>query len=315
MKKITSNPSSTSSAHWPPPPRAKKAQISAVEGNRQWLDGGAMFGNAPRPMWEAWIAPDAQGRIPLATRALLIETDNKKILCEAGIGAFFEPKLAVRYGVENYPEHLLLRNLAALGVQPEEIDFVILSHLHFDHAGGLLPAYAEMQKANWDFVFPKARFVVGEEAWARALNPHSRDKASFLPQLNEKLQASNRLVIIGENGLPPAQLPEGFQFWRSDGHTPGQLHTLFFGPKESVVFAGDLVPGGAWVHVPITMGYDRYAELVIDEKKVFYSQVLQHSHWMFFTHDASVACAQLKLQESGKFVSEKPMVNPVRYSL
>src|SRR4051812_44570609 len=110
-------------------------KISSVEGNRQLLDGGAMFGNAPRLVWERWIKPDDRGRIPLACRAMLIELDNKKILCETGIGAFFEPKLAERFGVETPSKHMLLENLKKLNVNPEDIDEVILSHLHFDHAG------------------------------------------------------------------------------------------------------------------------------------------------------------------------------------
>ncbi|MEM7646978.1 MAG: MBL fold metallo-hydrolase, partial [Pseudomonadota bacterium] len=110
-------------------------KLSSVEGNRQWLDGGSMFGNAPRAVWEKWTEVDSLGRIPLACRCLLIETDNQKILCEAGIGAFFEPKLAERFGVQNPDRHLLLENLESLGHSPESIDYVILSHLHFDHAG------------------------------------------------------------------------------------------------------------------------------------------------------------------------------------
>src|SRR5690242_19398635 len=95
-------------------------KISSVDGNRQWLDGGAMFGNAPRPVWEKWLAPDDRGRIPLACRALLIETDGKRILCETGIGAFFEPKMADRFGVENSSRHILLENLKALDLNDSD---------------------------------------------------------------------------------------------------------------------------------------------------------------------------------------------------
>src|SRR5439155_14220970 len=113
------------------------ARLDSVEGNTQRLDGGAMFGNCPRVVWERWAPPDEKHRIRLACRSLLIREDGgRTVLVEAGIGAFFEPKLRERYGVQE-AEHVLVRSLASLGVSPDEVDIVILSHLHFDHAGGL----------------------------------------------------------------------------------------------------------------------------------------------------------------------------------
>src|SRR5437868_1503885 len=100
-----------------------------------------MFGNAPKAVWQKWCTADADNRIELACRALLVEIDGNKILCETGIGAFFEPKLAERYGITS-PKHELLDSLNALGVNHNDIHCVVLSHLHFDHAGGLLPAFS-----------------------------------------------------------------------------------------------------------------------------------------------------------------------------
>ena len=123
-------------------------KISSLEGNRQWLDGGSMFGNVPRALWERWTEVDNSGRIPLACRCLLVEYNDIKILCETGIGAFFEPKMATRFGVQNYEQNELLVSLEQLGHKAEDIDFVILSHLHFDHAGGLMPTYQEIQNGK-----------------------------------------------------------------------------------------------------------------------------------------------------------------------
>ena len=114
-------------------------KFSSLKGNSQKLDGGAMFGNAPRAMWEKWIAPDELGRIPLACRSFLIEFGEYKVLLETGIGAFFEPKLADRFGVQDADRHILKEELQNLGIKEEEITHVVISHLHFDHAGGLLP--------------------------------------------------------------------------------------------------------------------------------------------------------------------------------
>ena len=284
--------------------------VTAVLGNSQRLDGGAMFGNVPRAMWEKWLPPDEQSRIPLACRALLIEADGQRILCETGIGAFFEPKLAARFGVVER-EHVLLQSLAAVGISHEEIDSVILSHLHFDHAGGLLPAW-ENGGAAGPLLFPRARYVVGREAWARAENPHPRDRASFIPGLTEKLQSSGRLLIVDERG-PIPELGDRFRFMTSHGHTPGQLHTIFTGENATVFFAGDLVPGRAWIHLPITMGYDRYPELVIDEKQKLYDEAVSKQWWMFFTHDVATAMARVVLTEpSGRYEALDPVSAPLR---
>lgn len=275
-------------------------KISAIESNRQWLDGGSMFGNAPRALWSSWTEVDEQGRIPLACRCLLIEADGLKILCETGIGAFFDPKLAVRFGVETPHQHRLLENLKSAGHTTESIDYVILSHLHFDHAGGLLPSFSDMQKGKNELVFPRAQFLVGEHAWNRALHPHFRDKASFVPHLNRLLQESGRLVLI-KNNEPPEELRPFIQFFESDGHTPGQMHTLVQGQNQALVFAGDLIPGKAWVHLPITMGYDRYPEKLIEEKEQLYKQWSNQHLEIFFTHDPQYAMGELAMDEKGKY--------------
>jgi glyoxylase-like metal-dependent hydrolase (beta-lactamase superfamily II) len=277
-------------------------KISAVEGNRQWLDGGAMFGNAPRAVWEKWTPPDGLGRIELACRSLLIEGEGQRVLCETGIGAFFEPKLAERYGVQTPDRHILLESLKTLGIAESEIDFVILSHLHFDHAGGLMPKYAELAAGRSDLLFPKAKYVVGREAWERACKPHPRDRASFIPGMTDKLIASGRLVIVDKD-VVPGLWESRLGFVRTSGHTPGQLHTVFRGDTDSVFFAGDLVPGTAWVHLPITMGYDRYAEMVIDEKSKIYEDVTAKNRWVFYTHDAKWDMSRIVKDPSGKYMA------------
>ena len=275
--------------------------IWSIEGNHQRLDGGAMFGNAPRAVWEKWAPPDEAGRIDLACRALLIEHCGQRILCETGIGAFFEPKMAERFGVQTPDRHLLLESLKAHNIPPESVDYVILSHLHFDHAGGLLPTYKEIQAGNDGLVFPKARYIVGKEAWERALHPHSRDRASFIPGLTDKLERTGRLTLIEGDRLK-ADLSDRFFFRQSSGHTPGQLHVGFRGDQKTVFFCGDLVPGRPWVHVPITMGYDRFPELLIDEKSELYSIAAQMKWLLFFTHDVDTAAAEVSQNEGGKFV-------------
>lgn len=273
-----------------------------------------MFGNAPRALWEKWAGEvDAQSRIRLSCRALLIEHGGKRILCETGIGAFFEPKLAERYGVAE-KRHVLLESLRSLGLSDADIDYVVLSHLHFDHAGGLLPAYDDIARGNAGLLFPKARYLVGAKAWERAKNPHSRDKASFVPGLVDKLEATGRLVVV-EGATAPGVFEDRLSFRFSDGHTPGQMHTVFRGERDNVVFCGDLIPGTAWVHLPITMGYDRFPELLIDEKAALYREA-QPGNWiLFYTHDTRVKASRVVREASGKYAAAEAMAEVVHLGI
>ncbi len=169
-------------------------ELFSLTGNTQRLDGGAMFGNAPRALWSRWIEPDAENRIPLSCRCLLVkDLDGRNVLFETGIGAFFAPSLRERYGVVE-DRHVLLDSLAALGLSHEDIDVVVLSHLHFDHAGGLLAAWEEGGPPR--LLFPAARFLVGAAHWRRAVHPHPRDRASFIPELSVLLEACGRLELV-----------------------------------------------------------------------------------------------------------------------
>ena len=277
----------------------------AIDGNSQRLDGGAMFGNVPRALWQRWITPDKKHRIPLACRALLVEDAGRWILFETGIGTFFEPKLRARFGVTE-DEHVLLRSLGDAGISHADVDVVVLSHLHFDHAGGLLEPYEEGKPHS--LLFPNATFVVGAEAWARATAPHARDRASFIPELPGLLEASGRLELAAGDHAPA--LGDAYRLHRSDGHTPGLLLTEIPSEQGPILFAADLIPGRPWVHLPITMGYDRYPERLIEEKTRILTDLYNRGGRLFFTHDAECAMARIARDERGRFSAgecwEKP---------
>ena len=287
-------------------------KFSSIEGNRQKLDGGAMFGNAPKALWEKWIAPDPLNRIPLAARSLLVETENHRLLFEAGIGAYMDPKNRERFGIEE-KTHMLHEGLLELGLSETDITAIFISHLHFDHAGGLLTPFEEGKEP--ELLFSKARFFVSKKAWDRSRTPHQRDRASFIPFLNQKLEESGRLVLLGGG--------ETFSFddltihpIMSDGHTPGMVCWDLRFHNRRLVFAADLVPGLPWIHLPITMGYDRFPERLIEEKKELLTHVAEENSWLFFTHDPQIAISKILYdQDRKKFKKGAAMERLVRTDL
>jgi glyoxylase-like metal-dependent hydrolase (beta-lactamase superfamily II) len=141
--------------------------------------------------------------------------------------------------------------------------------------------------------------VIGAEAWQRAIQPHARDRASFIPGLTDLIEATGKLELA--TGDTSVALGDGFRFHRSSGHTPGLLLTEIAMPDGPVVFCADLIPGKAWVHLPITMGYDRYPEMLIDEKASLLGPLLERRGRLFFTHDPVVAMGTLAKDERGRF--------------
>lgn len=272
-------------------------KFTVIEGNRQHLDGGAMFGHVPKELWKTWIAPDELNRIPLACRALLLQTQKgRNILFETGIGAFFEPRLKERYGVKEH-EHMLLKNLEKHGLKETDIDTIVLSHLHFDHAGGLLSAYGHGEPR---LLFPKAKIYVGKEHWERAKHPHFREKISFVPIIHSFLENSDRLRLVTGDSHP--ELDIGLTFHYSHGHTVGLMLSELNTQDGPLVFASDLIPGVPWLHLPVAMGYDRYPELLVDEKKQLLDSLVKQNGRLFFTHDPTTPCVTLSHDNSGKCV-------------
>ena len=280
-------------------------KLIALNGNSQKLDGGAMFGHVPKAVWSKWLTPDENNRVTLACRALLIQEEGRNVLLETGIGAFFSPELRARYGVQE-SEHVLLSSLEKIGLEHEDIDIVIISHLHFDHAGGLLKAWEENKAPS--LLFPKATFMVGKEAWQRACEPHVRDRASFIPELKDLLQDSGRLEII--EGKTSVLLGDKYHFFYSNGHTPGLMHTIFReGDKPPIIFASDLIPGSHWVHLPVTMGYDRAPEMLIDEKRALLDYAFEENAFLFYTHDPRVVLSQVMRESPHKYSPYKMLLS------
>lgn len=280
-------------------------KLAVIEGNSQKLDGGAMFGNAAKAIWSRWVDVDSSNCVHLATRGLFVEFDDGlKVLFEAGIGAFFSPDMKERYGVQE-TEHVLLESLKAIDLHHNDIDVVVLSHMHFDHAGGLLSAWSENQQP--ELLFPNARYLVSRPHWQRTIEPHVRDRASFIPALTELLKQSGRLELVDSNQKTILEGRVSVHF--SDGHTPGLMLSEIETESGPMVFSSDLIPGSAWVHLPISMGYDRFPEQLIDEKKALLDDLSQRNGSLYFTHDLNMPCGLIEQSDKGRYsVSPKDLV-------
>jgi len=285
----------------------KRLCATSIAGNTMKLDGGAMFGNAPKALWERWMPADKSNMIRIPTRALLVRTCDHVLLFETGAGAFLSPDMKARFQVRE-DCHVLLESLADQGLRHEDVTHVILSHLHFDHAGGLLSAWTPEERRP-SLLFPNAEFVTGKAQFERAVCPHPRDRASFIPDLPDLLEKSGRLSLKSEgDSLTLGDVT--IEFSESHGHTPGMLVSWIRTPGRTLVFTGDLTPARPWISRAITMGYDRFSEGLVDEKTRFLDRALAEDALLFFPHD-DTPCSLLRDEKTGRIIpgTEFPDLN------
>lgn len=257
-----------------------------------------MYAHIPKTLWEKWTPANERNQIQLACRTLFLQTDcGRNILFDVGAGDFFEPKFKERYGIEG--ESNLISSLAQMGIAEKDVDTVIVSHLHFDHAGGLLSAYNQGVPR---LRFPCATYYLSRAQWECASAPHLRERASFIPLLISLLAQSGRLIQIEKTTHP--NLNFGLNLGFSDGHTMGMMLSYLNVPSGLLVYASDLVPGMPWVHLPATTGYDRYPELVVNEKQKLLEQLVQNNGRIVFTHDLETSCAYIRQDANGKYRAE-----------
>ena len=259
------------------------------------LDGGAMFGIIPRPLWSKTNPPDAQNRIELGLRCLLIDDGERKILVDDGIGDKWSEKHREMYAID-HSRFSLDSELARAGTKREEITDVILTHLHFDHAGGTTRSGAD---GRLELAFPNATFHVQRRNWKWAHHPSDKDAGSYLRENFEALEDSGKLHLMeGET-----ELFDGVELFLSEGHTVGlQLVRVDGGDDNTVVFCGDLVPTVAHLKPHYLMAYDLYPLTVIEEKKMLLAQAQEENWILFFEHDPKVAACRVQ-EVDGKIVA------------
>jgi len=273
-----------------PPVKIGPYDLHAIETGSFGLDGGAMFGVVPRTLWEKTNPPDEKNRIAMASRALLLKGNGRTILIDTGNGGKFDPKLASIYKIDNSRSELL-RSLGACGVDREDVTDVILTHLHFDHAGG-----ATMRR-DGELVptFPHARHYVQRAHWEAAQKPTERDRASFFPDDFLPLEAHGLLDFTEGDG----EVLPGISMHVIHGHTNALQCPLISDGRTTLLFCADLVPTVSHIALPWIMAYDLRPLVTLEEKRAMLSRATDEEWVMYFEHDPHLAAARLARSPKG----------------
>ncbi|MEX0600208.1 MAG: MBL fold metallo-hydrolase [Rhodothermales bacterium] len=275
-------------------PKIGPYELYAIETGRFGLDGGAMFGIVPKPLWERRIQADARNRIPLHMRCLLLEGKGRVILVDNGLGDKVDDKFREIYAVDD-EEHNLTRSLRQAGFSTDDVTDVILTHLHFDHCGGS----TRRTDDGLEPVFPNAQFYVQRAHWKWARDPNVREAASFLDENLDPLAASDRLNLVDG----PGTLFPGIELLTVDGHTEAQQLVKVSDADRTLVFVADLLPTTAHLRDAWVMAYDVRPLVTIREKRAFLERAVEEGWHLFFEHDPETAVGTPSSGERG-FVIE-----------
>jgi glyoxylase-like metal-dependent hydrolase (beta-lactamase superfamily II) len=261
--------------------------VHALEAGLQRLDGGAMFGVVPKPLWEKRIPADERNRIPLALRCLLVEAPHALVLIDTGVGNKESQKFTDIYGIENRGSPTRLEDaLAAAGFRPGDVDLVVNTHLHFDHAGG---DTLRDEQGGIVPAFPRARYLVQRRELEFAGLPNERVRASYLPDNYRPLIEAGLLDMLDGESL----VTEGVRVLPTPGHTPFHQSVLIESRGEVACFLADVCPTSAHVPLPWIMGYDLEPLVTLETKRALWARAREEGWLLVFEHDPEVPWGRL----------------------
>lgn len=271
-----------------------RARVRALDAGSLWLDGGAMFGVVPKPLWSRKAVPDERNRIALAMRCLLVETDEATVLVDTGLGNKEGDKFKDIYGVDNEGAPTRLEaSLVSAGVSPADVDVVVSTHLHFDHAGGntLRDPDGRIRPS-----FPNARYVIRRGEYEFAGLDNERVRASYLEANFRPLAEANRLDLIDRDG----EVSPGVGVLHTPGHTPHHQSVWVDLGEERLLFLADLVPTRAHVPLAWIMGYDLEPLRTLESRRTILDRAAEEGWWLHFEHDPFVAWARVRIDGGGR---------------
>jgi glyoxylase-like metal-dependent hydrolase (beta-lactamase superfamily II) len=274
-------------------------KVHALSTTSFGLDGGAMFGTVPKVLWSRTNPADEQNRITMDCRCLLLISDDKKILIDTGLGGDFEekygpklgPAFAEMYAIEAGADSGIITALARHSITPDDITDVILTHLHFDHAGGA----TKSENGKLVPTFKNATYYIQKENLKTATHPNLREKASYYSCNFKPLEEAGALQIIdGEQEILP-----NITCTLSHGHTLGQQNIWIDDGHESMIYCADLIPTATHVRLPWVMGYDLNPLMIIEEKKKELTKAANKGSHLFFEHDPYCSSAKVTAIKDG----------------
>lgn len=272
-----------------------KYNIHTIDSGYFYLDGGAMFGIIPKPLWEKTNPADEANRIKLATRNLLLVSNDKKILIDTGMGRKWSKKSVEIYRIEQ-DEFSLESSLAKLSVKPEDITDVLLTHLHFDHTGGS----TEMIDGKLIPTFKNAKYHVAEKNFNWAMNPSERDMGSYIKDNFLPLFENSVLYFFKGKFFD-----DEIEFIEVNGHTFGMQLVKISDSSNTILFCADLFPTSSHISLPYVMGYDLRPLVTVEEKKQILPKAVDGNWKLCFEHDPFYPFATVEKTEIGFRVKEK----------
>lgn len=249
------------------------------------VDGGAFFGTVPKTQWQSQMQADSDNLIRIKSRALLIVGSGRTILVDAGFGPVLNAETRSAYGIADSTPNMNLI-LSGYDIDSSQVTDVVLSHLHFDHAGG---AMIDSHGGPVPF-FPNAMYHVQSEQWEEVTSPHEREREAFGAVDYSALQTHGVLNLLDGS----LTLADGIEVMVSYGHTRGQQHILVKDPQQPLFFCSDLVPTAAHIPVPWHMAYDNKPMELYPEKDFFLRKAFRENWILFFPHDPKIVAATLK---------------------
>lgn len=268
--------------------------IYSIETGNFKLDGGAMFGVVPKPIWEKTNPSDANNRISMAARSLLVEDGDRLILIDTGLGNKQNSKFFSRYDL--WGDYTLESSLKLMGFHSDEITDVFLTHLHFDHCGGAIKIDT---KGNYIPSFINANYWVHKDHWEWSKNSNIRERASFIPENINPIEASGQLRFIKSQSPYIKNSDLGIDIILVNGHTEKQMLPVISYKGNTIVFTADLIPTIGHIPIPYIMSYDTRPLLTIEEKTSFLTSAEKNNWLLFLEHDPFNELVSLKMTEKG----------------
>lgn len=284
--------------------RLGEIELTIVSGGRFRLDGGAMFGIIPKPLWERLVTPDERNRIPMATNCVLVRTAGRTALIDTGLGTKWATRERDLFALEG---GTIVDSLAEVGVAPDAVDMVLYSHLHLDHAGGgtaWAPRDPDDSQADRSPrvarpVFPRARYVAQRGEWEDALANHSTMKVTYLPENLHPLQEASVLDLVeGDVEVLP-----GTRTLVTGGHTRFHQAITFSSGGQNAIYLGDIVPTIRHLRPPYNMAYDLDPYQTMERKRELLERACEEEWLVLWDHDPEIAVGRISRDTRGDLVA------------